>query len=63
VDLEALPDMPFPVLKARSHVNERAKAAGDDPRFSVQIREGLPWMSLDRGRDDTMTAPGRSLET
>jgi len=20
-----------------------------DPRFSVRIREGLPWMSLDRG--------------
>jgi hypothetical protein len=37
--------LPFPVLKARSHVNARARAAGDDPRFSVQIREGLPRMS------------------
>jgi hypothetical protein len=41
--------MPFPVLKARSRVNERAKAADDDPRFSVLIRDGLPRMSLDAG--------------
>jgi Domain of unknown function (DUF4105) len=41
--------LPFAVLKAKSHINERAKAAGDDPRFSVRIREGLPRMSLDRG--------------
>jgi len=41
--------LPFAVLKAKSHVNERAKAAADDPRFSVRIREGLPRMSLDRG--------------
>jgi hypothetical protein len=41
--------MPFAVLKAKSHVNERAKPANDDPRFSVQIREGLPRMSLDPG--------------
>jgi hypothetical protein len=39
--------MPFPDLKARSRVNERAKAADDDPRFSVLIRDGLPRMSLD----------------
>jgi len=39
----------FSVLKAKSHINERAKAANDDPRFSVRIREGLPRMSLDRG--------------
>jgi hypothetical protein len=39
--------MPFSVLKAKSHINERAKAANDDPRFSVRIREGLPRMSLD----------------
>jgi len=39
--------LPFAVLKAKSHVNERAKAANDDPRFSVRIREGLPRMSLD----------------
>lgn len=37
--------MPFPELKARSLVNERAKAADDDPRFSVRIRAGLPRMS------------------
>jgi hypothetical protein len=37
--------LPFPVLKAKSHVNERAKAADGDPQFSVRIREGLPRMS------------------
>jgi hypothetical protein len=41
--------MPFSVLKAKSHVNERAKAANDDPQFSVRIRAGLPRMSLDGG--------------
>ena len=41
--------LPFAVLKAKSHVNARAKAANDDPRFSVWIREGLPRMALDRG--------------
>jgi hypothetical protein len=41
--------LPFPVLQAKSHVNERAKAANDDPRFSIRIREGLPRMSLERG--------------
>jgi len=41
--------MPFAVLKAKSHINERAKAANDDPRFSVRIREGLPRMSPDPG--------------
>ena len=40
--------LPFTVLRARSHINERAKAANDDPRFSVRIRDGLPRMSLDR---------------
>ena len=41
--------LPFSVLKAKSHVNARAKAANDDPRFSVKIREGLPRMSSSRG--------------
>jgi hypothetical protein len=41
--------LPFSVLRAKSHINERAKAADDDPRFSVLIRDGLPRMSLDRG--------------
>lgn len=36
--------LPFPELKARSHINERAKAAGDAPDFSKRIREGLPGM-------------------
>jgi hypothetical protein len=37
--------LPFPALKAASHVNERAKAAGADPRFSTLIRAGVPRMS------------------
>jgi len=37
--------LPFAVLKAKSHVNNRAKAANDDPRFSVRIRDGLPRMA------------------
>ena len=40
--------LPFPVLKAKSHINERAKAANHDPRFLVRIREGLPRMFLER---------------
>jgi Domain of unknown function (DUF4105) len=36
--------LPFPDLKARSHINERAKAADDAPDFSKKIREGLPGM-------------------
>jgi hypothetical protein len=39
--------LPFSVLKAKSHINERAKDAATDPRFSVLIRDGLPRMSLD----------------
>ena len=42
--------LPFAVLKARSHINARAKAANDDPRFSVRIRDGLPRMGLDPNR-------------
>jgi hypothetical protein len=41
--------LPFSVLKAKSYINERAKAAAADPHFSARIRDGLPWMSLDRG--------------
>jgi hypothetical protein len=41
--------LPFSVLGARSRINERARAAGDDPRFSVRIREGLPRMSHELG--------------
>lgn len=33
----------------RSHINDRARAAGDDPRFSVRIRDGLARMSLASG--------------
>ncbi len=41
--------MPFSELKARSHINERARAADRDPRFSARIREGLPRMSESPG--------------
>jgi hypothetical protein len=37
--------LPFAALKAQRHINDRAKAANADPRFSVRIREGLPRMS------------------
>ncbi len=33
--------LPFEELKRRSFVNEKAKAAGQDPMFSARIREGL----------------------
>jgi hypothetical protein len=36
--------LPFPELKAHSHINERAQAANDAPDFSKKIREGLPGM-------------------
>ena len=36
--------LPFPELKRRSHINERARAADHDPDFSSHIREGLPGM-------------------
>lgn len=34
--------LPFAELKARSLINEKAKAADKDPAFSKRIREGLP---------------------
>lgn len=36
--------LPFSVLRAKSHINAQARAAADDPRFSVRIRAGLPRM-------------------
>ncbi len=41
--------MPFAALKARSRINERARAAHGDPRFSVRIREGIPGMPEGHG--------------
>ncbi len=38
--------LPFAELKARSHINDRGRAADQDPEFSLRIREGLPSMSL-----------------
>jgi hypothetical protein len=39
--------MPFAELRAKSHINARAKALDQDPEFSLGIREGLPdpWAS------------------
>ncbi len=34
--------MPFEQIKATSHINEKARKAGDSPDFSIQIRQGLP---------------------
>jgi hypothetical protein len=34
--------LPFPELRERSDITERARAAGTDPEFSRLIREGLP---------------------
>jgi hypothetical protein len=37
-------ELSYPALRARSLVNERARAADGDPNFSRLIREGLPGM-------------------
>ena len=34
--------LPFPELKARSLINDKAHAADQDPKFSERVREGLP---------------------
>jgi hypothetical protein len=34
--------LPFEELRARSIINDRARAAGDSPAFSALIRQGLP---------------------
>jgi hypothetical protein len=36
--------LPFEELRQRAHVNERARAADQDPLFSAKIREGVPGM-------------------
>ena len=36
------PSLPFAELKRRAHINDRAKAANDDPDFSARIRVGVP---------------------
>jgi hypothetical protein len=35
-------NLPFAELKAKSHINDKARAADQDPDFSRRIREGLP---------------------
>ena len=37
--------LPFAELKKRSVINEKARAADQDPAFSLRIREGLPGIS------------------
>jgi hypothetical protein len=39
---------PFAELERLSKVNERAKAADQDPAFSQRIREGLPMPTTQR---------------
>ncbi len=41
--------LPFPELRKRSNIDERAKAANHDPEFSRRIREGLPDPRSDGG--------------
>jgi len=38
----AIGGLPFTELKQRSLINQRARAADDDPDFSRLIRDGLP---------------------
>jgi len=38
--------LPFPELRAASHINERARAAGPNDDFSAAIRAGLPMPPL-----------------
>jgi hypothetical protein len=38
--------LPFSALKAKSYINPKAKAIGNDPAFSAKIREGLPGMNV-----------------
>ena len=33
-------DLPFEALKAQAHINDAARAADQDPDFSVRIRQG-----------------------
>ena len=33
--------IPFAELRRHSHINSRAQALGDDPDFSLRIRDGL----------------------
>jgi hypothetical protein len=42
LNLIATGGLPFAELKQRSHINERARAADQDPDFSRVIREDLP---------------------
>jgi hypothetical protein len=49
------PSRPFAEVKAASLIDDRAKAAGNDPAFSRKIREGIP---IPKRVDETGEAPG-----
>jgi uncharacterized protein DUF4105 len=40
-------NMPFPELKESAHINDAARAAGQDPDFSRRIRQGRPGFEND----------------
>lgn len=44
------PDVDFATLKARGRITDRARAAGDDPRFSALIRQGVPGIAAEPQR-------------
>jgi hypothetical protein len=39
-------NLPFAELKRQSHINERARAAGDRSDFSALIRQGIPAIDI-----------------
>jgi len=41
------PGVDFATLKARGRITERARAAGDDPRFPQLIRQGVPGVDME----------------
>jgi len=45
--------LPFDELRQRSIINDRARAVGDSPAFSSQIRKGLPGMGNALKRSDS----------
>jgi hypothetical protein len=52
--------LPFKELKARSLINSRAEAAGNDADFSTRIREGLPGISKQARWQPTMQNSARA---
>ena len=50
-------DLPFMQLKEDAHINAAARAANDDPDFSIRIREGRPGFSPTRPSPVAAAAP------